>query len=185
MATDTGICNSALTKVGANRILALTDDSAEGRVCNEQYEKIKKAFLRGHLWNFATRRRQLAASATTPTFEFDYQYPLPVDCLRVVGVQGEGSFPWKIEGRHLLTNNPEAFIKYISNVGEGYFDDTAAEALACAVAVDICIPLTQSGTLKESLKDDLKKALSSARTFDAQEGAGDRVYADSWLNSRA
>lgn len=184
MAIDTGICNSALTKVGANRILALTDDSVEGRVCREQYSKIKKSFLRGHLWNFATRRASLNLLTTEPVYEFAYQYSLPVDCLRVVSVEGEGQFPWKVEGRYLLTDNPEANIKYIANVAEGMFDDSAAEALAYALAVDICIPLTQSDARKKVLADEALKALREARTFDAQEGAGDRVYADTWLNAR-
>ncbi len=184
MTSDTDICNSALTKVGANRIISLDADTAEGRVCKEQYPKIKKAFLRGHLWNFATKRVQLALSVTEPVFEFSYQYALPVDCLRVVGMEGETSFPWKVEGRYILTDNNEAYIKYICDAAEGLFDDTAAEALACALAVDICIPLTQSAGLKESLKVDYRDALRAARTFDAQEGAGDRVYADSWLNAR-
>ena len=68
---------------------------------------------------------------------------------------------------------------------EGLFDDTALEALATALAFDLCIPLTQSGTLKESLNRDYKEKLRDARVFDAQESVGDRVYADSWLNSRA
>jgi len=185
MATDTDICNSALFKLGANRILSLNDDTVEGRACKEQYPKIKRAFLRSHPWNFATKRMVFGQSPSSPVYEFDYQYLWPNDCLRVLGMEGEKTFPWKVEGRTIVTNNPEGYTKYISDVHEGLFDDTALEALATALAFDLCIPLTQSGTLKESLNRDYKEKLRDARVFDAQESVGDRVYADSWLNSRA
>lgn len=182
--TDTSICNSALVKVGVNRIISLDDDSPEGRICKEQYPKIKRKFLRGHLWNFATLRASLAQLTNVPAFGFSYFFQLPEDCLRVTGMSDEESYDWKIEGRYLATDNPAPSIRYISDVNESYFDDTAAEALAYALAVDICVSLSQSEGLKDSLDKDARQAMRDARTFDAQESVGDRVYADTWLNSR-
>ena len=183
--TDTSICNSALSKVGANRIIALTDNTVEARICKEQYTKVKQKFLRGHPWNFATKRVSLALLATAPAFGFYNAYQIPTDCLRVKKVDADETYPWKVEGTSLVTDNPSAYVEYIADVGEGLFDAYAAEALASVLAYEICMTLTQSATVKESLKSDMNMELGLARSFDAQESTGDRVYADTWLNSRA
>ena len=183
-ATDTDICNNALSKVGAQRILSINDTTPAGRACQGQYDNVKKMMLRSHPWNFATKRVELNLLSTEPIYEFDYQYQLPEDCLRVLSVEADGTYPWKVEGRYLLTNTPAAFIKYIGNVAEGMFDDNFIEAMAYSLAMRICMPLTQSASLLASLTAGYKQAIREARSYDAQESAGDRVYADTWLNSR-
>ncbi len=183
--TITEICNNALSKVGAQRILSIDDNTASGRACKDQYESIKRSMLRSHPWKFATKRVLLNNTGVPPVFEFSNTYSLPVDCLRVLTMEGGESFPWQVEGRNLLTDSNEAYIKYTAEVDEGIFDDNFAEALACALAMRICMPLTQSSTVLEQIKDLYKTALREARSFSAQEATGDRVYADSWLRSRS
>ncbi len=182
---DVQICNSALFKLGANRIIGLGDDTPEGRACAEQYPKIKRALLRSHPWSFAVVRKKLNKLVETPAYGYANYFQLTAECLRVLNIQGEESYPWRIEGRKVATDNTEAFAKYISDVDEGMFDETFKEALACALAADLAIPLSQSEERKESLMRDAAKTLREARTYNAQEGVGDRVYADTWLNSRA
>ena len=60
MASVVGICNSALVKIGATRIISLTEGSKNANLCDEQYEKVRNDLLRSHAWNFATARRKLA-----------------------------------------------------------------------------------------------------------------------------
>jgi hypothetical protein len=178
------ICNSALLRVGANTIITLDDNTVEGKLCKEQYQKVKEAFLRSHPWKFAIRRTELAASVTPPEFEFDNQFQLPTDCLRVVGTSLSKDQEWTEEGRFLLANTDSIKIKYISNVDEGQFDANAAEALSAMLAYNLSFSLAQSVQLRQLLEDEMKKTMQDARTFSAQAAAGDRVYADTWLNSR-
>jgi hypothetical protein len=66
MATNSvEICNSALTLIGTRKIVALSDPSVEARECNSNYDKCRKATLRDHPWNFATKRKVLTTSAVT------------------------------------------------------------------------------------------------------------------------
>ncbi len=59
----TEIVNKALTLVGANPIVNLTDDTQNARVVNRVYEIALKSILSECLWRFATRRKLLAQSA--------------------------------------------------------------------------------------------------------------------------
>lgn len=53
------VCNNALTLIGSRRITSLSDPSKEARACNDNYNICRKAVLRMHPWNFATKRVEL------------------------------------------------------------------------------------------------------------------------------
>src|SRR3990170_4372989 len=178
MATDTSICNSALSKLGAERILSLDENSSNARICKEQYSKIVLVVLRAHPWNFAIKRKQLAASTTAPVFKYTYSFPLPVDCLRVLEIEDGETIDWQREGGNIVTDYSSLKIKYISSdITPGEFDPAVAEVIALKLANDICFAVTQSTTLKETLADEYKKELAAARTFDSQEGYPRQAYA--------
>ena len=61
--TKTHIINKALTKVGAQPIVNLTDDTDRARTVNRVYESALKAILSECKWNFATKRALLTESA--------------------------------------------------------------------------------------------------------------------------
>ena len=184
--TEVTICNSALAKIGAQRILSLNDNSEAARVCKEQYEKGRDELLISHPWNFAITRAPLSAHPTPPLFDWGAQFLLPSDCLRVVGtdidtLQGK----WHVEGRYLMANTDSISIKYIRRVVDAsQFTPTFAELLSTKLAADICFSLVQSVQLKAALYEEYERKLRPARSFDAQESMGDRVYADNWLHSR-
>jgi hypothetical protein len=183
--SSTAICNSALIKVGAERIISLDDDNPRAVLMKEQFEKIRDELLYSHPWNFATKRQELALLTTAPDSNFSYQFQLPNDCLRVVETDLEGANRWRVEGRKLLCDFSEIHIAFISNDID-YADYTPAfvEALACKIAADVAYSLVQNASLKELLMKEAEMKLRLARSFDAQESVGDRVYADGWLNSR-
>ena len=51
MASAVDICNSALNMIGASTILALSEDSKAGRICNQRYEFVRDSVFRAHPWN--------------------------------------------------------------------------------------------------------------------------------------
>ena len=61
MASDIGIINGALSKLGEVPILAVTDNTEPGRLANRTYNDIRDALLREFPWNFAIKRASLAA----------------------------------------------------------------------------------------------------------------------------
>jgi len=187
MASDVSICNGALIKLGAARITSLNQSTVEAKLCKERYDENRRDLLRSHPWNFATVWGVPAELVTTESHRYTYVYQLPSDCLRVV----ETSIPtdnWRVEGEStkiLTADIPIEKVRYIKDVTDAnMMDPNFREALSCKIAVDLCYSLVQSATLRQSLQDEFKQTLRTARSFNGQEGAPPRVYADSWLNSR-
>src|SRR3546814_20867525 len=105
MADVTGICNSALAKIGAARITALGEASRNASLCAELYDKCRDDLLRAHSWNFATARAKLARADTAPAFGPAYAYALPADWIRCVTAQDSADggvlLAYQIEGGRL------------------------------------------------------------------------------------
>lgn len=184
--SEAEICNLALQEIGAQRILSLNDNTPEGKICKDFYANVRDEMLRSHPWKFATKRVALALiTPDVPAFGFDNYFQLPADCLRVLKVEGDEQAAWTVEGNRLLTDDSTATIKYIAKITNvALYDPTFVQALALKLAYKISFGLVQSTSLRQSLQVEYLEAVRTARSFNGQEGAGDRVYADDWLNSR-
>lgn len=179
------ICNSALWKIGANRIVSLDDGSKEANACNDRFEPCKRAVLRMHPWNCAMKRATLAALSTTPEFGYSFECPLPSDFIRVFGVSPETEPDYRIEGKSILSDVESLDLKYVYDVTDlTKFDDLLCEAVAFYLAWDICYAITQSLQLKESMKQDMKAAISKARSADSQEEPTQELGAEYFLEAR-
>lgn len=178
------ICNSALIKVGAERISALNESNVRARLCNEQYDKKRRNLLRQHPWNFAMDRATLAADVTDPEWGYTYRYPLASTILRVLQIEADE--PYEIEGRYILTDAATVKIKYTKDITDTtLFDKNFEEALASDIAADIAFALTKNATLTKQLKDEARLRLREARSFDAQEGNPEStIEVDEWITSR-
>ena len=137
-ATETSICNSALIKVGAQRILSLDESNERARLCKEQYEKNRDELLFAHPWNFATARAELAPTVTEPIFGSLKQFQLPTNVLRVYGTNLSPEQDWTVEGRLLLADAETIKIKFIRNdVPTSEYPPSFIEVLATKIAADI------------------------------------------------
>lgn len=185
MVSVVGIVNSGLIKLGADTITALTDDSAEARAANAQYEKLRDEVLRAHPWNFAVARARLARLAEAPPFGFAWQYQLPSDCLRVL-LLNDGIPAYEVEGRRILTDEESAELVYLRQVTDpNEYDALFREALAYRVAADLAYPLANSTTLAGAMMQLYREALALARAVDGQEsGARHTLDASAWLDAR-
>ena len=182
--SDVAICNSALAKIGVERILSLDEDSPQARLCKQEYQNVVNDLLRSHPWNFAIKRIELVANNVTPAFGYTYTLPLPGDCMRVLEVDAEGK-EWQKEGAALVSHYNTLGIKYVSNsIPVGMFDANFEQVVALKLAYDLCYSFVQSVTLKQLIKKDFEDALRTARSFDGQEGATRQVYAKDWQNAR-
>jgi len=191
------ICNSALSKLGAEAIVNLTDDNKNARLCNEQYDKLRRQVLREHPWNFATKRTSLAISATPPVWEYDNAFVLPLDCLRVIYTDYEipnrtvGEIPWEIHidqnnVKVLVSNESSTNIKYIFDQQDtSQFSADFDEVLAWRIAADLAYPVTQSTTLSQTVFQAYNAALRDARSYNGQEGSIPVIESDELLDARA
>lgn len=190
MASEVGICNSALAKIGTtNRIASLTEDSKNAQVCNEQYEKLRDDLLRAHVWNFAKARVKLARDATAPTYEFDYAYMLPSDWLRTVAVHdndaGDGTVEYRLEGMRVLAGAEDIWLTYVKRFSDP--NDMPAdfrETLAFRLAMELALPIAQSNTVQQIMERQFDRHLRQAKSTDGIEDHPESFPAGSWLISR-
>jgi hypothetical protein len=189
MASEIGICNSALTKIGANRIVALDEGSRNANACAELYPKLRDDLLRTHAWNFATVRLKLARLASTPAFGFAYEYQLPVDWLRTLAVYdndgGAGLVDYRIEGRRLRASAEDIYLRYVRVVTDANeMPSDFREALAAMLARDLAIPIAQSNSLREIMGEAFRDALGRAKSTDAVEDFPEAMPQGSWVTAR-
>lgn len=193
--TNTSICNSALVKLGAERITSLDDNTKRARLCKEQYPKVKEDLLMSHAWNFAITRKTLAAVTHVPTYEFGNAFAIPQDAMRILATSlneppGIGERKWAVETdpntqqKYLLCNQAAVDIKYLKAVDEAYFTPAFAELLAMKLAFDLCYSITQSANLTATIKREYDEKLKRVRSYDAAEGSVPQVEADDFLLAR-
>jgi hypothetical protein len=187
MSVDVDICNSALIKLGQERINALTDNKKTARLCQEQYPKIKERMLRDHKWNFAIKRASLTAVDAGLAFGSENTFNIPLDCLRILSIYDTGGthYKHKVEGRYILADIDTVQLRYITeDIPEAYYDSYFKEALACALAADLCYAFTQSNTMKQALLQESEEAIAKARSFNSMEETPDSYIFDDWDDSR-
>ena len=187
MASVVGICNNALIKLGQDTIISLTEDSKAARTCNQLYEDTRDAVFRAHPWNSLIKRVELAQLSTSPAYEFEYEYQLPTDCLRVLStdkVEYETEL-FKIEGRKLLSDDTAVSILYVAKITDpNEYDTLLREAIAARLAAELAIIMTDSNSLVQTMWTLYQDKLREARSVDGQEGTPDRIEADTYLNAR-
>lgn len=195
MATEAGICNSGLSKLGNNRIISLTEGTPAANLCLEQYDKLRDDLLRGHPWNFAASRVKLAQLSSTPEFGYEFQYALPSDWMRTISLHPADSRFSEItdfvtestaaEGRVLRTDWPDVYIRYVRKLEDPNVMDAAfREALAWRIAVELSIPLAKSAALRERMERGFDDALATAKSIDGQDDPPQRVPEGSWVTDR-
>ncbi len=191
MATaNVDIANSALAKLGAPQIVALTDTGRAAVLINARFESLRKKLLSSHPWNFATRRVALALTANTPSYEFTAEFLLPSDVLRVLDTDLPHLDPWEVEfnvdnNKVLLCNSSAVKIKYIKDITDptkfpAYFE----EALAWLIASDCAYAITQSVSVAQAMYTGYKNEVREARSLDAQEAGYQEFSSDPWVDVR-
>lgn len=163
-------CNSALQRLGATAIASFGDDSREARQCVIAYDSNRRAELRKHRWNFASKRAVLAPDAEAPAFDYLYQFTIPPDCLRVV-LPVDHTCDWVLEGRKILTNNDTVLkLRYVADITDvTQWDSTFYDLVSISMSMDMCEMLTNSASKMGRLQDDYRVTLAEARRSNAFE----------------
>ncbi|MGE0255080.1 MAG: hypothetical protein AB7N54_13065 [Alphaproteobacteria bacterium] len=190
MADAVGIVNSALLKIGARAtVTALTEGTPNANAAAALYPKVRDDLLRAHAWNFAAARVRLAELAVPPAYGFARAFALPGDWLRTVAVHdseaGQGAVAYRMEGGAVLSDAAALWLAYVRRVTDAN-EMTAdfRETLALALAVELALPVANSGTLRDRLEATLRRRLRQARGIDAVEDFPPAFPAGSWANVR-
>lgn len=178
MASRVGIANLALTILGADRITSLEDNAENARRLTAIYDSTLEDVLRAHPWNFAISRSTLAQLATTPLFEYSYEFQLPGNCLRVLAVSDgtDITTDYKIEGRKLLCDDTSVKIKYITNITDpNQYTSQFIYILATRLAAEIAYAVTNNKSTADQMFQLYLSRLQIAKETDAQESSSVEV----------
>lgn len=187
MADETSIANLALAKLGISPVMALSDDSKQAQFAARFFDQTRDEVLSSHRWNFAMRRAALNAVATPPAFEWAFAYQLPVDCLRVVQLNGyeptEEQGLFAVEAGQLLTDAEQAQVRYIARVTDGsFYPALFSQALATLLASRLAGPLTGSRELPSALLQEYE-ALTGPKARMADVFEEQRPIKPAWVES--
>lgn len=185
--SETALANLALQMMGRGKfITALDEDSQAARVLRHQLPYARDAVLRAYPWNFAQRRKEIAASETAPAFEFSNAYDLPDDCLWCHTVYDGSAEDWKVENGQILTNmGSPLYIKYTARVTDlATSDPLFFQALAARLAADCAVTITESQDKAAEMWRVYTAKLREARAVDAQEGQPEALPNGSWHDGR-
>ena len=172
MASAVDICNSALNMIGASTILALSEDSKAGRICNQRYEFVRDSVFRAHPWNCLISRQIIAADSVAPSFTYSSQFTLPTDpfCLRVLKLS-DPEIKFEVEGRKLLCDESTVNLVFVARITDpNQYDQLLINTIEAAIAADIAYALIGSTTLTSAMYDLYRNKLTEARFVDATEG---------------
>lgn len=194
MADQVGIANSALRKIGAGRINAFDDGDKNANAVAELYDPLRLELLRAHNWNFAARWMKLARLSGAPAAGFQYFYALPADWVRTILVAdndaGEADVDYREESDgtalRIACSAGEVWARCVLDVSDpNQMTPDFREALACALARDLAIPIAQSNTLREEMKDAAERAVRRAKSTDAISDKPEPRQAGSWAAIRS
>jgi len=178
------ICSSAMIKLGAEPINDLQDNNKEAKLCRIQFGRIRDTVLRSAPWSFARKRIRLTPTTEEPLFGDSFVFQLPADCVKFVRMY-DHECKWTIEEDKLLTAAEVVEGWYISNdVAPEKYDANFSEALAYALAADLCYAITQSNSLRGELLNGSKMFMDEARSYNSQEVSPEDFRFDEFINSR-
>ena len=197
--SEVSIINAALTKLAEAAIESRTDDNERARVMNQRYDAVRDAELRRHRWKFSIKRTSLPALAAAPDSDFERQFQLPNDYLRIIEGGDLISVPdhtdyrsaesalFSIEGRAILTNlSAPLSIRYIAQITDtATFDAAFTEALASRLAFECCKRITGNENEKAGAWEDYRNAIKEAARANALETPPQSQADDTWVTARA
>lgn len=197
--SEVAICNAALSKLGADPIVSLTENNERARTMQLRYAAVRDAEIHRRRWKFSVKRASLPALTSTPASDFDFQYQLPVDYLRLIeggdivdyhdltDFRGSPSAPlYSIEGGLLLTNlGAPINIRYIARIVDtSLFNPSFDEALASRLADECCERITQSDSKRELAMRDYRRAIREAVRANAIESPPAYPADSEWVMAR-
>ncbi|MEQ8779945.1 MAG: hypothetical protein RIE06_09835 [Roseibium album] len=176
--TSVDLANLALAHLKEAPIRDFDYSSVASRWFRNNYAVHRDAFLGQHDWDFATSLVNLPAETTQPPFRWSYQYPKPVDCLRIpqqtVGGKPDGQIvSFEVVGQKILSDQKPPFpFRYIRRVTrEIEFPPLFVHGLALFLASSCAHVITGKNSRAEALRQATQEAFERAGTTDAAQGS--------------
>jgi len=192
-ALEVDICNMALGWIGAEPIVALTDNSTRANLCELHYPRARDAVLESREWSFAVEHNILDTPDVTPPTnpKWGQRFPIASTTLRVLTVKQPSDvttdlitngmveaeqIPWEKEGAWILCNFDEISVRTIERITTTTeFSEGFVHALAARLAADLAIPIAASLSLQQQMYSLYLEKLNDACAADGMQGRSQRI----------
>jgi len=179
------VCNRALSRVGAARILSLGDTTAAARAVSACFPSAPDWVLRSWRWAFAIKREALTPAVDASEVGYAWRYSIPADYL--TWAPEEAAEPVMVEGGSVLSDQEAPlWFRYVSQVTDpAQWDAAFAEVLSWKLALEIQPELGPS-LLRSTILEGFHEAVRDARRSGAIEsvGRGALERMEDWLMAR-
>ncbi len=172
MTSAVSICSAALLLLGDKPIADFSENNDRTILVSNLYALKRDKVLRLNDWKCATKRVILSPDATAPTFEWGYRFLLPADWLRTlsVGVSTSDQDDYEQEGRYLLMNRKDCYLRYVyANEDESTWDPLLIDAMTQVMVAALTYPITKSTTKQATEEEIVRDVLKTARAIDASD----------------
>lgn len=176
---DVAVCNLALDHLKQVSIANIEDPETEVEdLMSRQFPQARRATLRMHPWNFASKRIALTPSTgAEPVVGYTRAFKKPVDFIRLLHrLDSDGQAlrtEYDLEGDYLLMDgdaNETIYIKYTFDQSDmGKWDPLAIDLLAVNLALRVSSKFSGSEARAKALRDLLIEIKGDARAIDGQE----------------
>lgn len=190
--SEVSIVNLALTLLGQDRVIAVSDDVESARVMRSLWDGTRDMVMAAHPWKFAIKRAELPSVATPPAFGWSQQFAIPEECLRLVQVGDDWTFyestsAWfALEGGAILTDEAAPLrVRYVRRItNTGLWPPLFCRVVSLQLALDACEKLTNSSAKIDRLSVGYTSAIREAKRQNAIERPPLRADRSDWLSAR-
>lgn len=179
MSNPVELCNRALSQVGGNYITSLSDSQVEARICNLNYDSLRRTMQETGNFAFAVDRRRWATPlATPPEWGYSYAFNIPSDVFKVIRVRRDSDWrdnspdaqvDFNQVGNEIHTNESVILVTVAMDVSNtNLFSHLFSEAFVARLAAEICIALTDNGAQYQRMYALYEEKMREATSYDNQ-----------------
>lgn len=177
------IANNALGELGENALSSLAEISLRAEAVNTHYDDTLEDLLGKNAWRFAVVKETLSRDVATPLNEWQYQYTLPAQFVRLVNLYPRSDF--EIYGAKIYTDASSLACDYVKKVSESLFPPPFVRLVSLELAVRMCMTITRDVELKTRLQGDTRLQFAAALAADSQQRPNRRIEDAPFINVRA
>lgn len=194
MTDKLSLYNDALLILGERSLSSLSEAREPRRALDEAYDAALAFCLERGFWNHAMRSVQADSSASVvPTFGYSYAFTKPSDLRRVHSVSAYETMDPPLlqyvdETNYWYANSDPIYVRYVSDdVAYGgdlsLWPETYANYVAHRLAFRTCNRITGQKP-DNDLRNDMRRALSDARSKDAMDEPPGFPPRGTWIRAR-
>lgn len=202
MSSEVEICNVALSYLGQDPIISIEEPSSRvAELCALHYPITRDAMTELRMWSFAIAKIT-SNSTQLDEWEQRFVHPKPDGWLKVfrayrsltldsrnlqiVSIRPRGvQSQWNMENDKIVADDSFLFLWGVEQITDtNRFPKTFVKALAARLAVDMCMAITESRSLREDMAKLYDVDLQDASSRDGGQGRSELIEANQLIGVR-